>query len=108
MKIYKLSPFFRREEIRRKNPQYFLSAILINLTIAAAIVSISIISCNPPESKEPVAAAAAAKPKVPLIPEDKLRLSNDPQKTELFRDAGLGRLKVGSDHDKLFVINKLN
>jgi hypothetical protein len=80
------------EEIMRKNPQYFLSAILINLTIAAAIVSISIISCNPPESKEPVAAAAAAKPKVPLIPEDQVRLSNDPQKTE--------RLKVGSDHDK--------
>jgi len=74
----------------RKNPNYFLSAILITLTIAAAIVSISFISCNPPESKEPVAAAAAAKPSVPLIPEDKVRLSNDPQKTELFRDAGLG------------------
>ena len=72
----------------RKNPQYFLSAILITMTIAAAIVSISFISCNPPESKEPVAAAAAAKPKVPLIPEDQVRLSNDPQKTERLKVKG--------------------
>jgi alpha-L-fucosidase len=34
--------------------------------------------------------AAAGPPAVTLLPEDKLRLSNDPQKTELFRDAGLG------------------
>ncbi len=34
--------------------------------------------------------AAAEKPVVPLLPEDKVRLSNDPGKTEIFRDAGLG------------------
>ena len=34
--------------------------------------------------------AAAEKPPVPLLAEDAVRLSNDPAKTEIFRDAGLG------------------
>jgi len=34
--------------------------------------------------------AAAEKPPVPLLSEDAVRLSNDPGKTEVFRDAGLG------------------
>ena len=44
--------------------------------------------CTP---KKPAEKPAAAGPSaVTLLPEDKVRLSNDPQKTELFRDAGLG------------------
>ncbi len=39
--------------------------------------------------KEP-APVAAEKSAVPLLPEDAVRLSNDPGKTEIFRDAGLG------------------
>jgi len=39
----------------------------------------------------PDQAAGAAGPKpVPLVPEDKVRMANDSQKTEIFRDAGLG------------------
>ena len=34
--------------------------------------------------------AAAGPPALTLLPEDQVRLSNDPQKTEVFRDAGLG------------------
>ncbi len=34
--------------------------------------------------------AAGTPGPVPLIPEDRVRLSNDPKKTEIFRDAGLG------------------
>ncbi|MEW5900368.1 MAG: alpha-L-fucosidase [Acidobacteriota bacterium] len=46
------------------------------------------ISCAPEKQAEkPRSAASAA---LPLLPENQVRLSNDPQKTELFRDAGLG------------------
>jgi alpha-L-fucosidase len=41
----------------------------------------------PAKAPEP---AAAEKPAVPLLAEDAVRLSNDPGKTEVFRDAGLG------------------
>jgi alpha-L-fucosidase len=34
--------------------------------------------------------ASAEKPPVTLLPEDSVRLSNDPGKTEIFRDAGMG------------------
>lgn len=58
-------------------------SILIMMT-AAAVVGSSGCSGKAPEP------AGAAKPAVSLLPEDAVRLSNDPGKTELFRDAGLG------------------
>src|SRR5512139_1800487 len=54
------------------------------LAIAAA-VAVSF-GC-PGRAPEP---GAAASPPVPLLAEDAVRLSNDPGKTEVFRDAGLG------------------
>ena len=50
------------------------------------VVLMSFMGCakNPPKESQP------AKSSVALLPEDKVRLSNDPQKTEIFRDAGLG------------------
>jgi len=56
--------------------------------LVAGLALFSLISCAPQESKEEAAAAGA--PSSSLIPEDQVRLSNDPDKTELFRDAGLG------------------
>jgi len=53
----------------------FLLAILISCTGCAK---------NPPQESRTEKSAAT------LLPEDKVRLSNDPQKTEIFRDAGLG------------------
>ncbi len=44
-------------------------------------------ACGPGSDR---AAAAAGPGPVPLLPEDKVRMSNDPLKTEIFRDAGLG------------------
>ena len=41
-------------------------------------------------AKKPAEVQEPAKAAVTLLPEDKVRLSNDPRKTELFRDAGLG------------------
>src|SRR4030042_1089903 len=43
-----------------------------------------------PEKPAEKATAVAGPPAVTLLPEDRVRLSNDPQKTEIFRDAGLG------------------
>jgi alpha-L-fucosidase len=57
--------------------------ILAALLTAAVAVSVG---C-PAKAPEP---AAAEKPPVPLLAEDAVRLSNDPVKTEIFRDAGLG------------------
>jgi len=53
---------------------------------AGLMLVLSFFSCGkkPPEAQAPAPAA------VTLLPEDKVRLSNDPLKTELFRDAGLG------------------
>ena len=45
-------------------------------------------SCAP--EKPPEKTVASGPPAVTLLPEEKVRLSNDPQKTEVFRDAGLG------------------
>ncbi len=53
-----------------------------------ALLILGLILCTPQESKEAVSAGGAPSPS--LIPEDQVRLSNDPEKTELFRDAGLG------------------
>jgi len=41
-------------------------------------------------AKTPQQESPAEKTGVTLLPEDKVRLSNDPRKTEVFRDAGLG------------------
>lgn len=57
--------------------------ILAVMTAAAVIGSIG---CS---GKAPHP-AAAEKPAVPLLAENAVRLSNDPAKTEIFRDAGLG------------------
>ena len=60
---------------------------------ALAVVGVLVLSsCARPKPDEAAATpmktpTAAA---VPLLPEDQVRLSNDPQKTEIFRDAGLG------------------
>ena len=48
---------------------------------------LSVIFCVP-SSRERTAFSEPGT--VPLIPEDKVRLSNDPEKTEVFRNAGLG------------------
>jgi alpha-L-fucosidase len=58
------------------------SVLALILTAAVALS----IGC-PAKAPEP---AAAEKPAVPLLAEDAVRLSNDPAKTEVFRDAGLG------------------
>ena len=69
----------RKDKIR-------LPVLLIFLGTVPALLSL--ISCAPQEPKEK--APASGTPSPPLIPEDQVRLSNDPQKTEIFRDAGLG------------------
>ncbi|MCX6561177.1 MAG: alpha-L-fucosidase [Candidatus Aminicenantes bacterium] len=56
------------------------------LLVLAGTTLLLLTACSPGPDKS---AAAAVKP-VTLIPEDKVRLSNDPAKTEIFRDAGLG------------------
>ncbi|MCX6567880.1 MAG: alpha-L-fucosidase [Candidatus Aminicenantes bacterium] len=56
------------------------------LIMAMAAAVIGCLGC----SGKPPAPAAAEKPAVPLLPEDSVRLSNDPGKTEIFRDAGMG------------------
>jgi alpha-L-fucosidase len=57
---------------------------ILILMIAAAVIGY--FGCS---GKAP-APAAAEKPAVPLLPENSVRLSNDPGKTEIFRDAGMG------------------
>jgi alpha-L-fucosidase len=67
-------------------PKLILPVLL--LFLGAALATLSLLSCAPqaPEAKS----SAAVTPSPPLIPEDQVRLSNDPKKTEHFRDAGLG------------------
>ena len=72
------------------------------LTVLAALLVFLSSSCGPQKpagekSADAAFAPAAARPAVlgastrtSLIAEDQVRLSNDPAKTELFRDAGLG------------------
>lgn len=57
----------------------------------AAVAMAALAACAKPVPPVPAAAdAAAGRPPVPLLAEDAVRLSNDPAKTELFRDVGLG------------------
>ncbi|HDT12966.1 MAG TPA: alpha-L-fucosidase [Candidatus Aminicenantes bacterium] len=58
-------------------------AVLTALVFVAVAASVGC-PARPPER------ADAETPAVPLVPEDAVRLSNDPAKTEIFRDAGLG------------------
>ncbi|MDH4198423.1 MAG: alpha-L-fucosidase [Candidatus Aminicenantes bacterium] len=55
-------------------------------SFAAILVLLGLWSCSP----KPAGAPAGDEKPIPLLPEDQVRLSNDPQKTEVFRDAGLG------------------
>jgi alpha-L-fucosidase len=58
------------------------------VALAAAVVVAGSFACS---GKAPSPAPAAPeKPQVTLLPEDAVRLSNDPAKTEIFRDAGMG------------------
>jgi alpha-L-fucosidase len=58
------------------------------VALAAAIVAAGSFACT---GKAPSPAPAAPeKPQVTLLPEDAVRMSNDPAKTEIFRDAGMG------------------
>jgi alpha-L-fucosidase len=63
-----------------------LPVLLIFLGTALGLLGL--LSCAPEEPKDEMTATGAPAPS--LIPEDQVRLSNDPEKTELFRDAGLG------------------
>jgi alpha-L-fucosidase len=65
-----------------KSPRAQKSILIVMM--AAAVVGA--FGCS---GKAP-APAAAEKPAVPLLAEDSVRLSNDPGKTDVFRDAGLG------------------
>ncbi len=60
--------------------------------VPAAIGTLFLLTaCAKTEAPHPAAAREAAPVKpVVLLPEDQVRLSNDPAKTEIFRDAGLG------------------
>jgi alpha-L-fucosidase len=56
---------------------------------ALAGIAILLASACSPGAEKPAAEAAGPAP-VTLVPEDQVRMSNDPAKTEIFRDAGLG------------------
>jgi alpha-L-fucosidase len=62
-----------------KRTRFLLIIFLGIIAVGTAVV------CNRTMSPQKSAAPAAT-----LLPENKVRLSNDPQKTEQFRDAGLG------------------
>jgi alpha-L-fucosidase len=57
---------------------------------ALAALAAAALLVAPGCSGRPAPPAAPAAPSVPLLAEDAVRLSNDPAKTEAFRDAGLG------------------
>lgn len=67
------------------SPRVLRSVLAVLMTVA--VVATVGCSRNAPESRDPAEAQA---PSVPLLAEDAVRLSNDPAKTEVFRDAGLG------------------
>ena len=73
----------------KKSPSLSFGAAAAVLAVVGVL---ALSSCARPKPNESAATqsktpAAAA---VTLLPEDQVRLSNDPQKTEIFRDAGLG------------------
>ena len=57
---------------------------------ALALAAIATLVACAGKPAPPASPAAAEKPAVTLLPESAVRLSNDPGKTEIFRDAGLG------------------
>jgi alpha-L-fucosidase len=59
--------------------------LLFLILVLFVIAATTVVVCN--RKKTPIKPAA---PAVSLLPEDKVRLSNDPRKTEQFRDAGFG------------------
>jgi hypothetical protein len=68
-----------------KTPRCFY---LASATFATGILLFLLGACAPEKpAGKPVGAGS---PAVTLLPEEEVRLSNDPQKTETFRDAGLG------------------
>ena len=58
------------------------------LSVLAVLAVAGLVACAKPVPES--GPAATEKPPVPLLAEDAVRLSNDPAKTEIFRDAGLG------------------
>ena len=62
-------------------------ALVVTTLVVTTLVATTIVSCA--RSRPAEDASLKTKP-LTLIPEDKVRLSNDPAKTEIFRDAGLG------------------
>ena len=65
-------------------PSLCVRRSVLALILTAAVAASAGCTAKAPEP------AAAEKPAVPLLAEDAVRLSNDPGKTEVFRDAGLG------------------
>ena len=65
-------------------PSLCVRRSVLSLLLTAAVAMSA--GC-PAKAPEP---AATERPAVPLLAEDAVRLSNDPGKTEVFRDAGLG------------------
>ncbi len=73
-----------------KSPRALRCALAV-MMVAAVAASIACSGKAPaPAPSATTGSAAAEKPTVPLLAEDTVRLSNDPAKTEIFRDAGLG------------------
>src|SRR5665647_3363067 len=73
-----------------KSPRALRCALAV-MMVAAVAASIACSGKAPaPAPSATTGSAAAEKPTVPLLAEDAVRLSNDPAKTEIFRDAGLG------------------
>ena len=72
-----------KKSMRHQSPK---TVAVFILTAAILIGGLSGCSGKAPEAKAPQPEKAAVK----LLPEDGVRLSNDPGKTEIFRDAGLG------------------
>jgi len=70
----------------KKSRFFSFGAAAAVLAVFGILASASCATPKPDEAAAPAKIPAA----VPLLPEDQVRLSNDPQKTEIFRDAGLG------------------
>jgi alpha-L-fucosidase len=77
----------REAEMKKRQGRGFLGKVILAAVLAGFIPA----GCSPKTAEQAEPAKAPEKgPTLPLIPEDQVRLSNDPQKTEIFRDAGLG------------------
>src|SRR5512136_2556970 len=67
------------------------------LAVLAVLAAAGAVACSKPSPAPPATTGSSAttrlpaeRPAVPLLAENAVRLSNDPAKTEIFRDAGLG------------------